>query len=60
MDDDDEFYMAIIERRNKQRLIERGVRRDPMIPDYGLPKEEKPHKKCKRKGRRRANKRSRR
>ncbi len=30
MNDDDEFYMSIIEKRNRQRLIERGVRYDPI------------------------------
>ena len=52
MDDHDEFYMAIIEKRNRQRLIERGVRNDPITRDYEPP-EPKVAKKKKKRGRRR-------
>ena len=48
MDDEDEFEMRLIEKRNRQRLIAKGVRNDPVqkgsTPSALPPQPEKPTK----------------
>ncbi len=56
---DDEFYMAVIEKRNRQRLIERGVRYDPVQgapPERGVPEVVQSLQKKARQGRKRRRK----